>query len=72
VVQYVEYMGGAVAILHKAQGDFEKGDYRWVAEAVKHVVFADPTNTTAKELLADAYEQLGYQAVSGPWRSVYL
>jgi alkyl sulfatase BDS1-like metallo-beta-lactamase superfamily hydrolase len=39
---------------------------------MKHVVFANPNNTEAKNLLADAYEQLGYQAESGPWRSVYL
>jgi alkyl sulfatase BDS1-like metallo-beta-lactamase superfamily hydrolase len=70
--KYVEYMGGASAILQKAKGDFDKGEYRWVAEAVKHVVFADPINKDAKELLADAYEQMGYQAESGPWRSVYL
>jgi alkyl sulfatase BDS1-like metallo-beta-lactamase superfamily hydrolase len=40
--------------------------------ALKHVVFADPSNAAAKYLLADAYEQMGYQAESGPWRSVYL
>ncbi|PZQ46460.1 MAG: hypothetical protein DI556_20385 [Rhodovulum sulfidophilum] len=71
-VRYVEYMGGAPAILEKAQVDFDAGEYRWVAEAVKHVVFADPENAAAKELLAKAYEQMGYQAESGPWRSVYL
>jgi linear primary-alkylsulfatase len=36
------------------------------------VVFADPENEAAKYLLADTYEQMGYQAESGPWRSVYL
>jgi alkyl sulfatase BDS1-like metallo-beta-lactamase superfamily hydrolase len=70
--KYVEYMGGAGAILQKAKADFDKGDYRWVAEALKHVVFADPNNKEGKELLADAYEQMGYQAESGPWRSIYL
>jgi len=70
--KYVEYMGGAPAILQKAKADFDKGDYRWVAEALKHVVFADPNNKEGKELLADAYEQMGYQAESGPWRSIYL
>ncbi len=70
--KYVEYMGGAAAILQKARTDFEKGDYRWVAEVLKHVVFADPNNKDGKELLADVYEQLGYQAESGPWRSAYL
>ncbi len=59
-------------MIQKARADFDKGEYRWVAEAMKHVVFADPTNKVAKALLADTYEQLGYQAESGPWRSVYL
>ena len=70
--KYVEYMGGADGDLRKAKADFDKGEYRWVAEAMKHVVFADPNNKAGKELLADAYEQMGYQAESGPWRSVYL
>ncbi len=70
--KYVEYMGGAAAVLQKARVDFDKGEYRWVAEAVKQVVFADPGDKEGKELLADAYEQMGYQAESGPWRSVYL
>jgi alkyl sulfatase BDS1-like metallo-beta-lactamase superfamily hydrolase len=71
-VKYVEYMGGAPAIIDKAKTDFDKGQYRWVAMALKNVVFADPSNKEGKELLADAYEQMGYQAESGPWRSVYL
>ena len=70
--KYVEYMGGADAILTRARADFEKGQSRWVAEAVKQVVFADPSNTDAKNLLADTYEQLGYQAEAGPWRAIYL
>lgn len=70
-IKYVEYMGGEKAILDKAREDFAKGNYRWVAEVLKHVVFANP-NTKGKELLADTYEQLGYQSESGPWRSVYL
>lgn len=70
--KYVEYMGGEAEIMKKSRADFDKGEYRWVAEAMKHVVFANPGNTEAKNLLADTYEQLGYQAESGPWRSVYL
>ncbi len=70
--KYVDYMGGAKAIMDKAKADYDKGEYRWVAMAVKHVVFADPDNAAAKNLLADAYEQMGYQAESGPWRSIYL
>ncbi|WP_275427367.1 alkyl sulfatase dimerization domain-containing protein, partial [Stenotrophomonas maltophilia] len=51
---------------------FDKGEYRWVAEILQRVVFANPESKDAKEMLADAYEQMGYQAESGPWRSVYL
>jgi alkyl sulfatase BDS1-like metallo-beta-lactamase superfamily hydrolase len=70
--KYVEYMGGEAAILARARVDFEAGEYRWVAEALKHVVFANPESDAARELLADTFEQLGYQAESGAWRSVYL
>ncbi len=70
--KYVDYMGGAAAVIGKAKKDFGNGEYRWTAMVLKHVVFADPDNADAKNLLADAYEQMGYQAESGPWRSVYL
>ena len=70
--RYVEFMGGAAAALDKARGAFELGDYRWVAEVVNHVVFADPDNKDARELQAQALEQLGYQSESGPWRNFYL
>ena len=43
-----------------------------MAEVVNHVVFADPGNADARALQADALEQLGYQAESGPWRNFYL
>jgi alkyl sulfatase BDS1-like metallo-beta-lactamase superfamily hydrolase len=70
--RYVRYMGGAEAILERARADYDAGDYRWVAEVVKHVVFADPDHHEARLLLADAFTQLGYQAESGPWRNFYL
>ena len=70
--KFVEYAGGAEALLARARVDFEAGEYRWVAEALNHLVFADPDNTEAKTLLADTYEQLAYQAESGPWRNFYL
>ncbi len=70
--RYVEFMGGADAVLEKARASFDDGDYRWVAEVVSHVVFADPANEAARALEADALEQLGYQAESGPWRDFYL
>lgn len=70
--KYVEYMGGADNILEKAQEDYAKGNYRWVAQITSKVVFADPKNTKARNLEADALEQLGYQAEAGPWRNFYL
>jgi alkyl sulfatase BDS1-like metallo-beta-lactamase superfamily hydrolase len=70
--RYVELAGGPEALLAKATIAFAAGDYRWVAEVVNHLVFADPTNTEARELQADALEQMGYQAESGPWRAFYL
>ena len=48
------------------------GDYRWVAEVVNHVVFAQPDHAAARELLADTYEQLGYGSENGTWRNFYL
>lgn len=71
-IHYVEYMGGEAAIIEKAHRDYNLGKYRWVAEALKHVVFANPDSVEGKGLLADTLEQMGYQAESGPWRSVYL
>ena len=70
--RYVAYMGGADAVLARAREDFAAGAYRWVAEVVNHVVFADPANQEARLLQADTLEQLGYQAESGPWRDFYL
>ncbi|HEY1427505.1 MAG TPA: alkyl sulfatase dimerization domain-containing protein [Caulobacteraceae bacterium] len=70
--RYVDLAGGAEALLAKACAAFEAGDYRWVAELVNHLVFADPDNEPARALQADALEQLGYQAESGPWRAFYL
>lgn len=70
--KYVEYMGGEEAVLEKAQNDFDNGNYRWTAMVLKQVVFANPDSVHGKNLLADSYEQMGYQAESGPWRSVYL
>ncbi len=70
--KYVEFMGGADNVLAQAKKSYDKGEYRWVAEVLKHLVFADPKNQAARNLLADAYEQLGYIAESGPWRNFYI
>ena len=68
----VEYMGGADAAIARARDDFKAGNYRWVAEVMGQVVFADPSNRQARELAADAFEQMGYGAENGPTRSSYL
>jgi len=70
--KYVEAMGGAAAVKEKARAAVEGGDYRWAATLLDHLVFSDPQDTEARELLARAYDQLGYQAESGVWRAVYL
>lgn len=70
--KYVEYMGGAAAAIARAREDFAAGEYRWVAEAMSHVVFADASNAEARRLGADALEQLGYAAESATWRNAYL
>ncbi|MFM2068235.1 MAG: hypothetical protein RLZZ584_3144, partial [Pseudomonadota bacterium] len=72
----VRYMGGAAAVLERARADYAQGDYRWVAEVTMQVVWAQPEDAgllrQARELCADALEQLGYQAESGVWRNAYL
>ena len=70
--KYVEYMGGESNVLIKAKESFANGEYQWVSEVTKQVIYANPNNKDAKLLCADALEQLGYIAESGPWRNVYL
>lgn len=70
--RYVDYMGGADAVLERAEADFAAGAYQWVAEVTQRVIFADPACRRARLLCADAMEQLGYQAESGIWRNAYL
>ena len=70
--RYVALIGGADKALAAAQAAFDKGDYRWTAELLNHVVFAGGGNTAAKALLARTYEQLGYMAESATWRNAYL
>jgi len=69
---YVELAGGADALLEKADAAYAGGQYRWAAELLNHLVFAEPGNGRAKGLLANTYDQLGYQSESAPWRDVYL
>ena len=68
----VEYLGSTELVLCKAKKDYAKGEYQWVAQITKELVYADPSNQKARNLCADALEQLGYQAESGAWRNAYL
>jgi len=70
--KWVEYLGDVDKVLEKAKEDFDKGQYRWVAEITNVLVYANPKNKAARYLCADALEQLGYQAESGTWRNAYL
>jgi alkyl sulfatase BDS1-like metallo-beta-lactamase superfamily hydrolase len=70
--RYVEAMGGAAQVMRQARDAYDRGDYRWAATLLDHVVFADATNADARERLAATYDQLGYRQESGPWRDVYL
>ena len=69
---YVKAMGGSEQVLKIAQSAFDAADYRWVAELLNHLVFAEPDNQRAKKLLASTYDQLGFQAEAGTWRDIYL
>ncbi len=70
--RYVAAMGGPDGALAVARQAWDEGDYRWCAEVGKHLVFADDTNAKARNLLADALEQLGFGAENGTWRNAYL
>ena len=70
--RYVAFMGGADAVVEKARESFAAGEYRWVAEVLNHVMMSQPDHGDARALLADAFEQLGYQAESAVWRNFYL
>ena len=70
--RYVELAGGPDALLANARAAYADGDVRWVAEDLGHLVFADPENREARELLAQAFEQLAYGAENGTWRNFFL
>ena len=69
---YMRLAGGPEGIMIHVKEAILKGDYRWAAELLNHYVFAYPKKREARALLADVYEQMGYQAESGPWRNFYL
>lgn len=69
---YVEAMGGAERVMAIAQAAMAKGDYRWSSDILNQLVFADPQNANAKALLADSFEQQGYQSEAATWRNMFL
>jgi alkyl sulfatase BDS1-like metallo-beta-lactamase superfamily hydrolase len=68
----IAWMGGADAVLAKARESYAQGNYRWVAQIVNQLVFAEPGNQAARQLQAAALEQLGYQSENSTWRNAYL
>lgn len=70
--RYMDLFGGADKAVAAAQKAFDQGDYRWAAELLNLAVFADSSNTNAKELLARTYDQMGYMSESSTWRNSYL
>ena len=69
--RYVEFIG-ADRILDEGRRAFEAGDYRWAVEILHKLVFARPGHDEARNLQADAYEQLGYQVEGPQWRGIFL
>lgn len=70
--RYVEALGGAARVLELLRAAMDAGDYRWAVQLGNHLVFAEPANRQARELQADALEQLGYQTENALWRNMYL
>ena len=69
---YVEMMGGSAKIMAKGKELCEQGKYSYAVEILNKLVFAEPDNQPAKDLLADAYEQIGYQQESPSVRNSFL
>ncbi|CCH76636.1 Alkyl/aryl-sulfatase BDS1 [Nostocoides japonicum T1-X7] len=70
--RYVALMGGADTVVAAARAACEEGDLRWAAQILDHVVFAEPHHAEGRELLADVFERLGFQAENATWRNAYL
>jgi alkyl sulfatase BDS1-like metallo-beta-lactamase superfamily hydrolase len=69
---YVEMMGGAKPILAKGKALYDEGEYRHAQEILNKLVYAEPQNQEAKDLLADVFEQIGYQQESPSVRNSFL
>lgn len=69
---YVEMMGGASAIIKKGKSLYNEGKYKLGTEILNKLVYAEPDNQEAKDLLADCFEQIGYQQESPSVRNSFL
>ena len=70
--RFVAAMGGATKVLSAAKKAMATGDYRWSSDLLNQLVFAEPANAKGRAMLADSYEQQGYQAESAIWRNQFL
>ncbi len=70
--RYVKLMGGEDKVVAAAKEAVAKGEHRWAAELLKHVVSVSPKNTQAKSLLAETFDHLGFASESSAWRNFYL
>ncbi len=70
--RHLEFMGGADAVVDKARDSYAAGDFRWVAQVLNYVIFAEPDHAEARALQADTLEQLGYGSENGTWRNFFL
>lgn len=70
--RHVEFMGGAEEVVAKARKSYAEGDFRWVAQVLNYVIFADPDHAEARALQADTLEQLGFGSENGTWRNFFL
>ena len=69
---FVEMMGGSEPILTRGRELFDEGHYLHAVEILNKLVYAEPDNEAAKELLADHFEQIGYQQESSSVRNSFL
>jgi alkyl sulfatase BDS1-like metallo-beta-lactamase superfamily hydrolase len=70
--KFVAAMGGPKKVLAAAKKAMAAGDYRWSSDLLNQLVFADPKNAAARSMLANSYDQQGYQAESAIWRNMFL
>ena len=69
--RYIAFIGRD-KVLEEGKRAFEAADYRWAVEILHKLVFADPGDVEARDLQADAYEQLGFQSEGPQWRGIFL